>query len=85
MGFVKKITVGFGRKNMSESWMTCTTCTKTAKANPTGTCLGCQSGFSQEMQKDSFLYHLKKQANEIKEKLDANKERLGKKDDSNEY
>ena len=50
-------------------YMQCNTCRKTVLVNPTGICLACQNGFSKETYPDEFLW------NEMKEKLDAAKER----------
>jgi hypothetical protein len=38
--------------NFMLNYMQCTTCKAIVYANNTGTCLGCQSGFSQEKQED---------------------------------
>lgn len=49
------------------NYMMCTTCKQVVSQNPTGICLGCQSGFSYKTSKDSFLYHLKNLQKDIKE------------------
>jgi len=51
------------------SWMTCVTCRKLVISNPTGICLACQGGFTNEICEDSFLHYLKECENAVKKRL----------------
>jgi len=74
--------------------MQCVTCKETVIANPTGTCLGCQRGFTRRPQEDHFLnnrrpapcgdYYPPEELevwNNLKEKRNAIEERLEQIDD----
>jgi len=75
------------------NWMQCVTCKATVVQNPTGICLACQGGFSQEMAEDNFHYRNRPMActdyfppeemeqwKQLKERKDAIEERLKPKD-----
>jgi len=65
-------------------WMTCNTCRRSVRANPTGVCLACQSGFSGEICEDDFLWEAV-QYNKTKERIDAIEERIKQIDDQEEH
>lgn len=59
---------------MSE-WMNCNACKRTVTVNPTGICLSCQGGFSNQICEDDYFYQTP-EIKEIKEKINAIEERL---------
>lgn len=69
--------------NPDTNWMQCTTCKRTAIANPTGVCLRCQKGFVDGVCEDDYIFH--KKMIELKERKDAIEERLEQSDDSEEH
>ena len=68
---------------MSE-WMTCNTCYRVVAVNPTGICLSCQGGFTNQMCEDDYFYQTPK-IHELKEKINAIEERLQQKDNQSEH
>jgi len=55
-------------------WMTCTTCKAIVQMNCTGTCLGCQRGFTGTPQEDRWFNEeeesLRNKIRELEDKLD---------------
>lgn len=71
------------------SWMTCNTCRTVVKNNETGICHSCQGGFTGVMGKDAYLFtepsDYYPEVEELKEKINATKERIKQIDDKLEH
>ena len=56
-------------------WMNCNTCHRIVTTNPTGICLSCQLGFTNQLSEDDYFYK-PTEIHELKEKIDAIEKRL---------